>query len=62
VLLALDRDDAGARAAAELSAVLGERATVVPLPGGIKDVGELAGRPDGRRRLAETLATLIPTD
>jgi DNA primase len=54
--LLLDRDDAGARAAASLAAALGERAVVITLPDGAKDVGDLAAWPDGRRRLVAALA------
>ena len=58
VVLLLDRDEAGARATAELAAALGERAAVGTLPDGVKDVGELATWPDGRQRLATALTTL----
>lgn len=54
--LVLDNDEAGRRATADLVAALGERARVVPLPPGVKDVGELAGAPAGRRQLAAALA------
>ena len=58
VVLLLDRDEAGARAMAELAAALGERAAVGTLPDGVKDVGDLATWPDGRQRLAPTLTAL----
>ena len=47
--LAFDNDDAGRTAAADLGQLLGNRAAVVNLPGGIADVGELATRPNGQR-------------
>jgi DNA primase len=46
--IVLDRDLPGQQAAAALAARLGERARVVPLPEGVKDLSELAGRSDGR--------------
>ena len=49
VFLAFDNDDAGNAAAADLGQLLGNRAAVVNLPGGIADVGELATRPNGQR-------------
>lgn len=48
VVLVLDRDAAGREAAASLAEVLGERASVVELPDGVKDVNELARLPAGR--------------
>ncbi len=56
VFLAFDNDGAGNAAAAELKQLLGNRAAVVNLPHGVGDVGELAKRPDGRRRFARLLA------
>ncbi len=49
VFLAFDNDDAGHTAAEALGQLLGNRAAVVNLPGGIADVGELATRPYGQR-------------
>lgn len=46
--LVLDSDDAGRDAATALAARLGERARVVQLPEGVKDLSELGRRPDGR--------------
>jgi len=48
VFLVLDGDNAGLQATRELAAVLGERARVVELPAGVKDVNELGARLDGR--------------
>ena len=55
VYLALDADDAGREAAATLARVLGPRAATVRLPDGVKDVAELAPRPDGRALFADAL-------
>jgi DNA primase catalytic core len=46
VFLTLDTDEPGRTATATLLQVLGERATAVVLPG-VKDVADLAARPDG---------------
>ena len=59
VFLAFDHDAAGREAAAALGDLLGRRAAVVALPGGVADVAELAARPHGRRvflRLLERAA------
>ncbi|MCY4639608.1 MAG: CHC2 zinc finger domain-containing protein [Chloroflexi bacterium] len=48
VVLVLDADEPGRRAAAELAAALGSRARVLELSGGVKDVSELGAQPDGR--------------
>jgi len=45
--LALDQDPAGEAGCARLAAHFGDRAVRVPLPMGIKDVGDLARRPNG---------------
>ena len=47
VYLVLDSDAAGQEATATIAAALGSRAIPVTLPG-VKDVAELASRPDGR--------------
>ena len=60
VSLAFDNDDAGREAAATLAGLLGRRAAVVTLPGGVADVAELATHPHGRGtflRLLERAAT-----
>src|SRR5262249_26003424 len=41
-------DAAGQRSAARLAALLPRPLTIVPLPPGVKDLGELAERPTGR--------------
>ena len=56
VLLAFDADPAGHAAAARLAALLGPRASVVPLPPGAGDVAELAARPGGRTAVLRGLA------
>ncbi|MYH40913.1 MAG: hypothetical protein F4150_03920 [Chloroflexi bacterium] len=48
VVLVMDSDEPGRRAAAELAAALGARARVLELPEGVKDLSELGARPDGR--------------
>jgi DNA primase len=58
VWLVLDADEAGRRAAAELTTTLGPRAAPVALPAGVKDVGDLAGLPGGRAHLAALLPAL----
>ena len=47
-MLVLDGDEAGREAAAHLAEALGERARVVELPEGVKDVNELGALPGGR--------------
>ncbi len=49
VFLAFDNDEAGNSAAEALGQLLGNRATVVNLPGGVADVGELATLTNGKR-------------
>lgn len=58
VVLVFDNDDEGQRAAHDLAASLGQRAHVVELPGGVKDLGELGVRPDGRETFFALLADL----
>jgi len=48
VVLVLDTDEPGRMAAMHLAASIGDRARVVELPGGVKDVNELGVQPDGR--------------
>lgn len=58
VLIVFDNDDPGRAAAAELSGRLGQRAHVVCLPEGIKDLNDLGRASDGRAlffRLLEQL-------
>jgi DNA primase len=54
IFLVLDGDDAGRTAATSLQRTLGDRAMEVELPG-VKDVAELALRPDGRDRFARAI-------
>ena len=53
--LILDNDDAGLEAVLRLVQELGSAAVPVALPDGIKDVAELAPRPDGRSVFAAAL-------
>lgn len=55
-LLALDADEAGDAAAAALERVLGSRAVRVTLPEGVKDVADLALRPEGRLLFTRALS------
>lgn len=55
VVLVLDGDEPGRGAAAKLAHALGERATVLALPGGVKDVNELAMQPEGRETFFQLL-------
>lgn len=59
IYLALDADDAGREAADALARALGERATLVRMPDGVKDVAELAPRPDGQRVFARALLRVV---
>ncbi|MDG6910191.1 MAG: toprim domain-containing protein [Nitrososphaerota archaeon] len=54
IYLVLDNDWAGREASARLEKAIGQRAKVVRLPG-VKDVAELAPRPDGRSIFARAL-------
>ena len=56
IFLAFDKDGAGAAAAECLKQLLGRRATVVSLPQGFGDVGELACSPNGRSTFLRSLA------
>jgi hypothetical protein len=53
--LVLDQDDSGIEATFRLLEVLGPRAIPVALPDGVKDVAELAPRPDGPAAFAAAL-------
>jgi DNA primase len=53
--LALDADEAGQEAAAAIEEALGPQAVRVRLPAGVKDVAELASRPNGRASFAGAL-------
>ncbi len=48
VLIVFDNDGAGREAASDLARRLGQRARVVVLPEGVKDLNDLGRRPDGR--------------
>src|SRR5690606_26648389 len=48
VLIVFDNDEPGREAACELAARLGDRARIVELPEGVKDLNDLGRRPDGR--------------
>ncbi len=54
IALVLDNDEAGQAASAELIRALGSRAIPVSLPG-VKDVADLAPRPDGRDTFSRAL-------
>lgn len=56
VLIVFDDDDEGQRAAHELADSLGDRARIVELPGGVKDLGELGAGSDGRDTFFALLA------
>ena len=62
VVLALDADDPGRRAAQALAAALGDRATVVALPGGAHDLNDLGRRPGGRAAFDAALASVLAGD
>jgi DNA primase len=48
IVLVLDSDKAGREATAHLATAIGERARVLELPEGVKDVNELGTQPGGR--------------
>ena len=60
VVLVFDNDEPGCAAATELATTLGARASVLGLPEGVKDLSELAERPDGRQAFFELLRQLAP--
>jgi DNA primase len=55
VYIALDSDDAGRRASAELALAIGAKAVVVELPAGVHDVNDLGRLVDGRRAFEHCL-------
>jgi DNA primase len=59
VYLVLDQDDAGREATLRLADTLGAIAVPVALPDGIKDVAELAPRPDGQALFAAALLEAV---
>lgn len=58
VVLVFDNDEPGRAAATELATTLGSRVAVLELPEGVKDLSELAQRPDGRQTFFELLRQL----
>lgn len=59
VYLVLDGDDAGVEATIRLQEQVGPTAVAVALPDGVKDVGELAARPDGSTVFAAALLEAV---
>jgi DNA primase len=59
VYLVLDGDDAGFEAACRLQEQIGPTAVPVALPDGVKDVAELAPRPEGQRLFAAALLEAV---
>jgi DNA primase len=57
--LVMDADDAGREATARLCEALGDHAVPVALPTGVKDLGELAPRPDGGVLLAQAITSAL---
>jgi DNA primase len=55
IVLAFDSDRAGREAARRLTALWPDRAVMLALPEGVKDIGDLAQRPDGRRAFQSRL-------
>lgn len=60
VLIVFDNDEPGREAAADLARCLGQRARVVALPDGVKDLNELGRRPDGRATFFRLLKEAEP--
>ncbi len=55
IYLALDADEAGSRAAAQLAAELDSRAAIVELPRGVHDLNDLGRLPEGRDAFLQCL-------
>ncbi|MEX1024432.1 MAG: DNA primase [Planctomycetota bacterium] len=55
VVIVLDNDGPGRDGAAALAGTLGDRATVITLPDGVKDVSQLSLLPDGRETFFQLL-------
>jgi DNA primase len=55
VLIVFDNDEPGREAAGDLAQRLGQRARVVALPEGVKDLNDLGRRPDGRATFSRLL-------
>ena len=62
VVLVFDNDAEGQRAARELAESLGDRARLLRLPDGIKDLGELGASSDGRETFFSLMAERWPAD
>jgi DNA primase len=58
VVIVFDNDGEGQRAAHELAESLGDRARIVTLPAGVKDLADLGARPDGRQQFFQLIADL----
>jgi DNA primase len=55
VVFVLDSDEAGRDAAEQLAAAMGDRATVLRLPDGVKDLNELGAAEGGREAFFQVL-------
>ena len=62
VVLAFDKDDEGQHAARELAESLGDRARILRLPDGVKDLGELGTSDAGRETLSRLVDELWPVE
>ncbi|MCK6566039.1 MAG: CHC2 zinc finger domain-containing protein [Dehalococcoidia bacterium] len=60
VVLVFDGDEEGQHAARELTESIGDRARILHLPDGVKDLGELGASKDGRERFLRLVAELGP--
>jgi DNA primase len=60
VFIVFDNDEPGREAASELAQRLGQRARVVALPEGVKDLNDLGRRPDGRATFFRLLKEAEP--
>ena len=58
----LDSDAPGVEAASRLAAELGERASVLRLPDGVKDVNELGAQAGGRAAFFELLDAMARSE
>ena len=62
IYLAFDQDAPGQEAARVLARQFGTRLHLVQLPLGVKDVNELAARPDGERQFRACLQQAVQAD
>lgn len=60
VFIVFDNDEPGREAASDLARRLGQRARVVALPDGVKDLNDLGRRPDGRATFFRLLKEAEP--